>query len=418
MKRANFIKTLITAVLLFSVSCSFYEQRENNIGGQTIRVDAQPTANILEGAVENYDAGVDYFPEKAVFTRAEQLQVEYGKHYKRVAFRSNLDGETIRYVLVQRGTPVPDLPELADEKTRLVFVPVNRFAQRSFRYGGAVDLLGVVPRLVAFPRSDIITTPSIRRRIESGEVQHDAGVELLVEADTEAVFEFYNGSVQDYLQRQYHELDLQIVQMAEHLEADPLAKTEWIKFFAMFFNRERRANDYIDEVERKYETLRARVARHLEANQKPSPRVMVNYYGGGAWFVYGERNTNARLIRDAGGDYSWREAEDSHSGIFRTAYEAGYDRLSDADVWIVGSDWSTRFAKGDPQFDERIRKLPIARSERFFVTYKPDANGRNPYWDQALINPHLELADYVKAIHPDILPEHEFVYLRNLTPKN
>jgi iron complex transport system substrate-binding protein len=418
MRNLRFItKIFIAAAFCFAVSCDLYERPKTGIESQIVRVDPNPGANILDGAVENFDAGTDYFPEKATFTRARQLAVEYGRHYKRVTFRSNLAGETVRYVLVQRGTPVPDLPELADDKTRLVFVPVNRFAQRSFRYGGAVDLLGVVPRLVAFPRSDIITTPSIRRRIESGEVRHDAGVELLVEADTEAVFEFYNGGVQDYLQRQYHELDLQIIQMAEHLESEPLAKTEWIKFLAMFFNREKTANEYYARVESEYENLKNRVAEKLPENS-PRPRVMVNHYGGGAWFVYGERNTQTRLIQDAGGDYSWRGAETSYAGIFRTAYEAGYDRLADADVWIVGADWSTRFAKGDPLFDERIRKLPIARSGRFFVTYNPDENGRNPYWDQALINPHLELADYVKAIHPDILPEHEFVYLRNLTAKN
>lgn len=414
MKKTNLVKSIFVALAFcFASSCNLYERPKTETESQIVRVDSNLSANILDGAVENYNPAIDYFPEKSEFTRAAQLQVEYGKHYKRVTFRSNLTGETIRYVLVQRGTPVPDLPELADDKTRLVFVPVNRFAQRSFRYGGAVDLIGVVPRLIAFPRSDIITTPSIRRRIESGEVRHDAGIELLVESDTEAVFEFYNGGVQDFLQRQYHELDLQIIQMAEHLEAEPLAKTEWIKFLAMFFNREKTANEHYARVESEYENLRNRVSEKLSENS-PRPRVMVNYHGGGAWFVYGERNTAARLIRDAGGDYSWRGAETSYAGIFRTAYEAGYDRLADADVWIVGGDWSTRFAKGDPLFDERIGKLPIARSGRFFVTYNPDKHGRNPYWDQALINPHLELADYIKAIHPDILPEHEFVFLRNL----
>ena len=412
MKFKNLFTVCLFACFAFS-SCDVYRRGEIEPPTNLVNVSANPTANILDGAVENFDAETDYFPEKSNFTHAAQLQVEYGKHYKRVRFRSNIADETIRYVLVQRGTPVPDLPELADEETRLVFVPVNRFAQRSFRYGGAVDALGVVPRLIAFPRSDIITTPSIRRRIDSGEVRHDAGIELLVESDTEAVFEFYNGGVQDYLQRQYHELDLQLIQMAEHLEAEPLAKTEWIKFMAMFFNREKTANEYYVRVESEYENLRNRVAAKLPDNAR-RPRVMVNHSISGAWTVYGERNTNAQLIRDAGGDYSWTGAETSYAGLLRTAYEAAYDRLADADVWIVGSDSSTRFAKGDPLFDQRIRKLPIAHSGRFFVTYNPDANGRNPYWDQALINPHLELADYVKAIHPDILPEHEFIYLRNL----
>jgi len=44
----------------------------------------------------------------------------------------------------------------------------------------------------------------------------------------------------------------------------------------------------------------------------------------------------------------------------------------------------------------------------------PEINHPHPWWDQALINPHIELLDYVKAIHPELAPEHQLTLLRRI----
>lgn len=367
-----------------------------------------PSSNITDGAVSDFSPSIDYFPDKAAFRYARQLSVEYHGHYKLVTFRSNTNGETVRYVLVQRGTPTPDLPVLRDPSTRLVQVPVERFALGTYRYGGAVGVLDVAERLVVIPATNIITTPAIRRHIEAGKLTDSYSTELIMEREAGATFDYYSNAGQSLDQTKRQEVGLQSVLMAEHAEANPLAKTEWIKFFAMFFNRERAAEEYFNRVASEYESLAARVRESLTAN-KHRPRVLVNNKSGDTWSVYGGENAFARLIEDAGGAYLWGDL-DSRVGSFPIAYEAGYNRASDADVWILGPDASVR----QPRFDERLQGLAVFRSGRVFVSFNPDADGRNPYWDQALINPHLELADYVKAIHPELLPEHRFVFLRQL----
>ena len=41
--------------------------------------------------------------------------------------------------------------------------------------------------------------------------------------------------------------------------------------------------------------------------------------------------------------------------------------------------------------------------------------GANDSWESAVVRPDLVLADLVAILHPDLLPDHEFVYYRRLT---
>jgi iron complex transport system substrate-binding protein len=41
-------------------------------------------------------------------------------------------------------------------------------------------------------------------------------------------------------------------------------------------------------------------------------------------------------------------------------------------------------------------------------------HGGNDYWETGLANPDVLLADFMKIFHPDLLPEHEFVYYQQL----
>ena len=40
----------------------------------------------------------------------------------------------------------------------------------------------------------------------------------------------------------------------------------------------------------------------------------------------------------------------------------------------------------------------------------------NDYWENGLANPDVVLADLIKILHPELLPEHELVYYRHLAP--
>ncbi|MCI0388885.1 MAG: hypothetical protein MOB07_08995 [Acidobacteria bacterium] len=398
----------LSALVLLTSGCSY---KSSPVASSTNVVEAATlTTNVLDGRVNAYDAALDYFPDKVAFRHATQIKLEYRGHYKLVTFTPNMNGDVVRYVLVQRGTPVPDFPDIHHPLTHVFEVPLERVALGSMRYGGAADLLGVVDQLSLVTGLRAITTPSILANIKAGKTSEAYSTEQQLDLNVDATMGYYSSRGEALAMLKDRELGLNRVGMAEHLEPTPLAKSEWIKFFALFFNREKIANEKFDGIERSYNETRAKVQEKL-ARVSYRPKVLVNYRSGGVWQVFGGLNAFAKLIEDAGGDYLFKDLPYRQS-LYEMPFEAVYDKGAEADVWIVGADLSSQFADGKPRFDERLKKLKA--SQNFFVSYNPTKEKRNPWWDQALINPHIELLDYVKAIHPELVPGHELRLLRQI----
>jgi hypothetical protein len=192
---------------------------------------------MTETVVARYEPGFDYFPHKVGFRHSNQLAAEYHGHYKRVRLVTNGVGEEFRFVFVQRGTPAPRV----EPDDVVIHVPIERFSLGSYRYGGASDVLGVVDRIVGFGNHTHVTTPSIQRLFETGRLQRNFDLEAIANRGTEAHFNWYATSSLSALDDAVERMGSLVIPAAEHMEPTTLARAEWVKFFAMFFNKEAEA---------------------------------------------------------------------------------------------------------------------------------------------------------------------------------
>ncbi len=65
-------------------------------------------ANLTDGCVADYDAAVDYFPQKVEVVDAVKFSVEYFNHYKVISVADAFEGAPgFEYVLLQCGAPAP-----------------------------------------------------------------------------------------------------------------------------------------------------------------------------------------------------------------------------------------------------------------------------------------------------------------------
>lgn len=361
--------------------------------GEWPAVAGRPTHNLAAAAVAAFEPGVDYFPEKATFTHAQQISVSYHGHYKVARITTRGVGDQFEYVFVQRGTPQPRVSPDA----RVIAVPIRRFSLGTFRYGRAAQALGVVDRLVAFANHTHTTVPEILRLFDAGVLTRNADTEAIVNRRSEAHFNWHFPGRLSRADDTYARMGVPLVDMAEHLEPTPLARAEWIKFFAMFFNREAEAAALFAGIAGAYETLAAQVAA-----LPTRPRVLVGTPQRDGWQIYGGANVHARIIEDAGGEYLWADDDSAQSGR-GVPLEDGLTRARRADVWIIGPDaaFGPRLAEvtvGDPRYGY----VPAVRDGRVFVANRNFPDGPNPWWDEALVNPHRELADHVQMLHPEL----------------
>ena len=352
-----------------------------------------------------FDPSRDSFPFHAEFRHSRQLRVEYGRHHKAIRFTSRSLGETETWLLVRRGAPIP--PGYSGAKT--VAVPLASYAMLSFRYGGLIDALDVVDSLAAYANWKHAFAPKLVARIDSGAMSRNVSLELLASLEVGAVFDYYSNNELLRADDRYRDLGLVRIPLGEHLEPTPLARTEWIKAFAMFFDKEEQASRLFDGIEVRYESL-----RRVGAGAPSRPRVAMNAPVADAWPAPGGRNQLARLVEDAGGEYVWNDSPSPRS-MERFGVERALDRSLDADVWIFSADMA-----GRPALDEWVAAHPLASrilaysENRAFAAGQREDPGRSRYWDFALVEPDAELADHIRMIHPDLLPGHELALFRPL----
>lgn len=370
---------------------------------------AAPTANLTDGCVESYDPNVDYFPAKATLTQTDGFVVEYANHYKVITIATPWPGaeSALEYVLVQCGAPAPE----GYDATQIIEVPVPSIVTMSTSYLPFLDSLGVLDRLVAVDDVTYVNNPTVLAMAEAGEiaqVDYGAGVnvEQLLDLDPAIIMTYGSGSPDYDAHPVLLNAGLHAVVNAEWLETSPLGRAEWGKFMALFFNREAEAEAQFAATVQRYEELAAQAT--AVANK---PTVMTDSEYQGSWYVAGGNSFTAQYLADAGAAYLW--ADDESTGSIPLAFEVVYDTAAAADYWInVGFVNSlAEMAAADARYADFA---PFQNGNVWNNNKKQNANGGNDYYESAVANPDVVLADLISIFHPELLPDHETVYFHAL----
>ncbi len=370
-----------------------------------------PAQNLTDGCVETYRAGVDYFPEKVTVEYAEGFEVEYHDNYKVVTVTDPWQGaeEQFRYVLVQCGTPAPE----GYEEAAVIEVPVEDVIALSTTYLPHLESLGLVDRLVGLDSLLWTTSEPIRERSDAGEIAEvgsgaNVNMELVLDLDPDLVMAYGMGDPQYDTHPVLQEAGVPVVLNGDFVEQDPLGRTEWMKFLALFFNKEGDASDLIDAVAEEYQEVAA-----LAANAEEEPTVLVGSVFNGTWHVSGGNSYTARLIEDAGADYLWSDEGDI--GSIPLDFESVLAQAADADYWI-NPDNSFWFSVEDVlASDERYGDFAAVEAGRLYNNNAiVNESGGNAFYEAGAANPHIVLKDLVKIFHPDLLPDHELTFYRQI----
>jgi iron complex transport system substrate-binding protein len=294
----------------------------------------------------------------------------------------------------------------------VVTVPIATIAALSSTYLPHLDSLGVLDRLVAIDHRKHINNRTVQTYVQQGKVREvgtesSLNTEQLLDVNPALVMTYQiPGATADNVTR-LTAAGLTVVVNAEYLETSPLGRAEWLKFMALFFNREREANQHFADVVQRYQKVAA-----IAAAATDRPTILAGLEIGGTWYMPGGRSYVATYFRDAGGSYLW--AADSTTGSIPLSFETVLDRAALANVWLTSSlDWKTH--ADILATDRRYLNFAAVRTKRVFNNNaRVNASGGNDYWEQGILQPDVVLADLVKILHPTLLPSHQLVYYRQL----
>ena len=203
-------------------------------------------------------------------------------------------------------------------------------------------------------------------------------------------------------------LHIPLIEVADYMEASPLGRAEWMKFYGMLFEKsdakdskteissskagifQSKADSLFAKIEKEYLNLKA-AAKKLPAGLS----VLTERKTGSVWYIPGGQSTIGILLKDANARYIF--SEDQHHGSLAMSPEQILAKAKNIDVWAF------KYFGGKPLSRSQLlqeyagyKSLAAFGSSRI---YQVDTS-REPYFEITSFHPEVLLREFILLSHP------------------
>lgn len=376
--------------------------------------------NAVQEKESTQTSSVDYFPEKANVQYAKNFTVMYHANYKVVRTSATL-GEWVSdsnelediedvMVLVQRGTPIPDLGDEFKGATYITIPASDKIANNSPIIEIWLEMLELENKQVAIGGTKTYDD-SLRNLVSSrklGEVGYSwaspPDMEVLM-ARSPQIFLMALSRVgfNQYLSK-LREIGIATAPVFDWAERDYLARAEWIKYISLFFNKEKEANQVFNQIEQRVGVLKDTVA-----HQKMSPVCVWGHFVDSGFWLANVNNSEAKLLKDAG---VINPVED-FSKPFNPVGEAFTNEewlhvASKSEHWIL-STGTSHVQLPSISYLEEFESWRENNLYHHYLRSKPEQNAFD-WYNLSTVRPDLVLGDLIALFYPQSMPEHQFTF--------
>lgn len=236
-------------------------------------------------------------------------------------------GETLqRLLLVPKGKEVPsNLPE-----GTIVRIPLSHCVSGTSVHAALFEELGKTSAIAGVCDPSYIDLAYVKEGLASGKIA-DCGsgmapdIEAVLNLRPDALFlsPFQNsggfGKVEG--------LGIPLIQVADYMEQGPLARAEWVRFYAALLGETERGDRIFNAVERDYNSLKSVAAKAPEGK-----KFLMNKMDGSAWYVPGGQSPVGLVLADANVRYPW--LSDKSTGSLPQPMETIIANGADSEVWL------------------------------------------------------------------------------------
>lgn len=288
-----------------------------------------------------------------------------------------------QFLLLDDGHEVPP-----GYKGQVLRGQAKRIVCMSSSHVALLDWIGEADRIVGISGKNFISTPSVVERLdEIAEVGYEGNIdyEQLVAARPDLVM-LYGVNNASTMEPKLKELGIPFVYIGDYTEQSPLGKAEWVRFIAEITDNQDIAKTQFNQEAEKYNKIKDDNDLLLCIR----PEVMLNIPYGDVWYMPGPDNYMIQLIKDAGGDYIYKDGKGTDSTPID--FETAYQLVEECDIWLnVGQVNS---------IDELIAAVPklkdapiIGNRMVFNNNARTNSNGGNAFWETGITNPSKILDD-------------------------
>ncbi|MEO0338087.1 MAG: ABC transporter substrate-binding protein [Bacteroidota bacterium] len=372
------------------------------------------TSSAAEAPVSSAE---DHFADKVVIEFAQHFSVSYHGNYKVVQTDATFypngkngkeeDRKDI-LVLVQKGTEAPPLEGALKGATILSIpaktVAVNVQHSESFlRELELVDRINAIGGLYSY--NDEMRNKALSNQIgQVGYSWHSPpNLEVLLERQPDLFLMTTASMAHTESLDKCRQLGVPTAAVFDWAEQDYLARAEWLKFYALFFNAEAKANEVFQNIADRIEELKGLAA------QTPKESALWGFYTSKSQWAVDLASFPAQYMRDANlNNVLVGKVEANANGKQRLSSEQLLTMGKEAEHWIIGDIHAAPLPK--ESIMSSFQAWNTGNLYQNMERVDPKSN-TSDWYATAIVRPDTVLADLIKLVHPELLPAYQPVFM-------
>lgn len=362
------------------------------------------------------------------FFSCDRPKSEFKKSNKNVELKTSIKYAKGFDIQVYNGykkliikSPYPDAEQyqefilVTDRKTDFdgknkIYVPVKKVVATSTTHIPMIEILDQTNSLIGFPTTDFISSKKTRDNVEKGLIkdlgnEQDFNTEVLINLQPEVMVAFSMGK-STKLYQNIERNGIPVIFNGDWLEATPLGRAEWIKFFGALYNKDKEADSIFQSIELQYLE-----AKKIALKAKSRPKIMSGVLYKDKWNLPAGESFTAQLYKDANVDYLWGASKGQGSLVL--SFETVFEKAGKAAYWI-GSGYYTTLEELEAANSHYVQFDTFKTKEIYSFSKRRSENGGVEYFEFAPMQPHIVLKDLIKVVHPELLPGYEPYFLQKL----
>lgn len=275
-------------------------------------------------------------------------------------------------------------------------VPVKSIISLSSLYSYMITEIGCGDAIKAIENVEYYSNQQIIKQVKEGKTEQvqlgaELNVEKIIKIGPSIVFGFGMPNEINSSFKKLNEANIPTVLSFDHLEESPLARAEWLKFYACFLDKYELADSIFNLIEADYLKTKS-----IAAGFQNKPTVFTELKYGDVWYVPGGKSFMSNLLADASADYIFKK--DTNTGSLALSYETVYLKCKSADFWL---NLSTAKEKKDLlKNDIRNKEFKAFQLNKLFNNNKVlNPYGYSNYWESGLLYPNKILKDLISIFH-------------------
>lgn len=288
-------------------------------------------------------------------------------------------------------------------------LPFKKIILLNASMAGYVTELNAENIIAGISSPEYIYSEKIRKLIQQEKIQNVGNeqkydIEKIISLKPDAVFTNYVANFENAYEV-LKKNGIHVIFLDEFKEEEPLEKAAYIKVFGKLLGKEDLADAKFKEIEKNYNNL-----KKLAQTSHSKPKVLANEMYGDLWYLPGGKTSFANFIADANAEYILKDNSDTKAVTM--SFEEVYAKVKNIHFWLnVGNHHSKKELLSINPF---YAQLDVFNQGKIYSVSGKEKQKANDFFEQGIVRCDLVLKDYIKIIHPELLPDDKITYLHEL----